>query len=124
VAGAARRILIVDDDPVVRQLVSVLFGHDGHRVDSASDGTEALRLVMAEEYDLVISDRRAAAGNEPFVTALERMRPAWKGRVILAAADRPATAADSSASLRLLSKPFNLRDLRMAAAEVWGAVER
>jgi two-component system NtrC family sensor kinase len=122
--GGARRILVVDDDPVVLRLVSVLFGHDGHRVDTAADGTDALRLAISEDYDLVISDRRAAAGSEPFVSALERLRPTWRGRMILAAADRPNATTDNLANLRLLRKPFNLRDLRMAAAAVWGAEGR
>ena len=109
---------------MVLRLVSVLFAHDGHRVDTAADGTEALRLAMSLDYDLVISDRRAAVGSEPFITALERVRPAWKGRMILAAGDRRNVATDSLPSQRLLRKPFNLRDLRMAAAEVWGGESR
>ena len=98
--------------------------HDGHRVDTAADGADALRLAMAVDYDLVISDRRAAVGSEPFVTARERVRPTWKGRMILAATDRRSVATDTLPSQRLLQKPFNLRDLRMVAAEVWGAEER
>ena len=41
--------------------------------------------------------------------------------MILAATDRPNAATDPLPGLRHLRKPFNLRDLRMVAAEVWGA---
>ena len=121
-AGAPRRILVVDDDPAVRRLVSVLFAHDGHTVDQAADGSEGLRLALAAEYDLVISDRRAAAGAEPFLVALLRARPAWRCRSILAAAERSSGGpVESEPEVRLLRKPFNLRDLRSAASDVWEA---
>jgi signal transduction histidine kinase len=124
-AERGRRILVVDDDPAVRQLVGVLFRHDGHAVDQAEGGTDALRLSKENDYDLVITDRRAAVGNEPFVVALARARPLWQGRTIVAAAEPASTGSgDWAASLRLLRKPFNLRDLRAAAAEVWAAAPR
>ena len=84
---------VVDDDPVVRRLVSVLFGHDGHAVDQAADGSEGLRLALGGDYDLVICDRRAAAGSEPFLVALLRARPAWRNRAIVAAAERISAGA-------------------------------
>ncbi|MFI5208797.1 MAG: ATP-binding protein, partial [Gemmatimonadales bacterium] len=74
-AGRARRILVVDDDPAVRRLVGVLFRHDGHTVDEADSGAHALRLADEVEYDLVITDRRAVVGSEPFGVALARARP-------------------------------------------------
>ena len=115
--GPKRRILVVDDDPAVRRLVSVLFGHDGHVVDESADGADALRLATGIEYDLVITDRRAAAGAEPFVLALARVRPGWGERIIVASAQR-GTSGDGQ---RLLRKPYNLRDLRAAAAAVFGS---
>jgi two-component system NtrC family sensor kinase len=122
VATPPRRVLMVDDDPAVRRLVTVLFGHDGHAVDAAQDGVEGLRLARQHEYDLVLIDRRAAAGAEPFAAALLREHPAWRSRTLVAAADRPSGVLDeATASLRLLRKPFNLRDLRTAAAAVWDA---
>jgi two-component system NtrC family sensor kinase len=119
-AGRARRILVVDDDAAVRRLVGVLFRHDGHTVDEAESGADALRLAGEVEYDLVITDRRAVVGSEPFGVALGRARPAWQGRVIVSAADRTSTSkGDWAAAHRLLRKPFNLRDLRAAASEAW-----
>ena len=118
---APRRVLVVDDDPAVRRLVSVLFAHDGHAVDAAADGTEAMDLARRHAYDLVISDRRAATDAEPFVTALLRERPDWRGRTLLAASDRPGPAPDDvTAGLGILRKPYNLRDLRAAAERAWG----
>ncbi len=118
-----RRVLVVDDDPAMRRLVMVLFGHDGHTVDAAPGGAEAIELVRQHAYDMVITDRHAAAGGEPFATALRRERPTWQERIIVSAADRPSGAgADEFQGLRVLRKPFNLRDLRAAASSVFAAV--
>ena len=118
-AATGRRILVVDDDPAVRRLVAVLFAHEGHTVDEAAEGTEALRLAATHDYDLVIADRRAAAGREPFTQALLQERPAWAGRVIVSTS--AARAAAEGEAARVLRKPFNLRDLRDAVAAAWQA---
>ncbi len=119
-----RRVLVVDDDIAVRRLVTVLFGHDGHTVDTAADGIEGLELARKQSYDLVLMDRRAAAGAEPFAAALLREHPDWRSRTLVAASERlSGTLDDATASLRLLSKPFNLRDLRTAADEAWNNAE-
>lgn len=121
-SGPARRILVVDDDPAVQRVVTALFTREGHQVDAATDGEAALRLVGTTDYDLVIADRRAAAGGEPFADALARLRPAWTPRVIVATSQgrrpRPSAGRDETPA-RVLRKPFNLRDLRAAAAAVW-----
>ena len=120
-ATVPRRILLVDDDPGVRRLVTALFTREGHAVDTATDGDAALGLACAGEYDLVIADRRAAARGTPFLQALEAARPGWRARVIVSTADvQPATATGGpNPAARILHKPFNLRDLRETAAAVW-----
>ena len=120
-----RRILVVDDDPAVRRMVSALFASEGHTVDAAADGDGALALARGGEYDLVIADRRAVAGGTPFLQALAGERPGWAARLIVSTADiQPQTAAGGpTPAARVLRKPFNLRDLRSAAATVFAAAE-
>lgn len=51
------KILIVDDDPNIREVVSVLLGSEGYHVEQAEDGSEALDKVYADKsIDLVILD--------------------------------------------------------------------
>ena len=53
---SSRRILVVDDDDQIRDLLATTLGADGHTVDGARDGGEALALLALHPYDLVLSD--------------------------------------------------------------------
>jgi len=52
----SRHALVVDDDPVVRLLVSALLRRAEWSVESAENGARALELMDAESFDVVISD--------------------------------------------------------------------
>ena len=52
----AMRILVVDDEPDLLELVRVNLSQAGYTVDLASDGSEALRLLESSKPDLVILD--------------------------------------------------------------------
>jgi DNA-binding response OmpR family regulator len=53
-----RRILIVDDDPMVREIVSRSFSGAGLFCDSAEDGQIAAEMFTANRYDAVVTDLR------------------------------------------------------------------
>jgi DNA-binding NtrC family response regulator len=55
-APGTLRILIVDDETIVRDSLSAWFRQDGHKVDVAEGGKEALRLVTASRYDMAFLD--------------------------------------------------------------------
>jgi DNA-binding response OmpR family regulator len=50
------RILIVDDEVKIREVIKEYAEFDGHEVAQAQDGMEALSLVKANDYDLIILD--------------------------------------------------------------------
>jgi len=50
------RILIVEDDPDIARLVGLTLGGDGNTCQTCGDGTEALRLIQTNQYDLIILD--------------------------------------------------------------------
>jgi two-component system NtrC family sensor kinase len=119
--AAARRILVVDDDPVARRVVAALFSRDGHRVEAAANGAEALRLARAERFDLILADRRAAADGVPLATALAGLPGDASRRLILSTSDPRRGSEERPANgPRVLRKPFDLKDLRKAADEVFG----
>jgi CheY-like chemotaxis protein len=53
---APPRILLVDDDPLITELVIDMLGLEGYDVDTATNGIEALRKLERQRYDLIITD--------------------------------------------------------------------
>jgi CheY-like chemotaxis protein len=51
-----RRLLIVDDDPAIHELIRAMLAGQGWETDSAQDGEEALQRVGSGGYDLVLTD--------------------------------------------------------------------
>jgi DNA-binding response OmpR family regulator len=54
--GRGARVLVVDDEPMVREVVVSYLERDGFRVSEASDGVSALRSVLEDPPDLVVLD--------------------------------------------------------------------
>lgn len=52
------KILIVDDEPRIRQILKIMLVSLSHDIDTAEDGLEALEKLQSEAFDLVISDIR------------------------------------------------------------------
>jgi adenylate cyclase len=56
VSASAAWVLVVDDDPVNRAMLTRFLEQDGYRVDTAADGSEALERLNTEPFDLVLLD--------------------------------------------------------------------
>ena len=56
--GLGKIILIVDDEDDILELLDVILSDEGHRVVSASNGVEALRVLAEEKVDLILTDIR------------------------------------------------------------------
>ena len=52
----SKRLLVVEDEPDIRELLMNYLSNEGYQVVSASDGVEAIDLFSKENYDLVILD--------------------------------------------------------------------
>lgn len=50
------RILIVDDEPKIREVIKEYAVYDGHTVDEAEDGVKAIEKVRKNDYDIIILD--------------------------------------------------------------------
>lgn len=50
------RVLLVDDEDAIREMLDLLLKRRGLQVVQASDGVEAMRLYREQEFDLVITD--------------------------------------------------------------------
>jgi CheY-like chemotaxis protein len=49
-------ILLADDSPLMRELLTAMLDAAGHRVEGAADGREALEMLKATPFDMVVSD--------------------------------------------------------------------
>ena len=50
------KILVVDDDPQILEVIAEVLGEGGYTVEAAPDGTKAIKSIDAEFYDLVVTD--------------------------------------------------------------------
>jgi two-component system response regulator AtoC len=108
------RVLVVDDEPLIRWSIAETLGAAGHQVTEAQDAASALRaLADAPDTDLVLLDFRLPDSNDLGLLAeIRRIAPA--APVILMTAfgtpDVTAGALKLGAS-KVLNKPFNMHDL-------------
>jgi putative nucleotidyltransferase with HDIG domain len=111
-------VLIVDDEPDLRELLGLILGALGHTTDEASNGEEGCRRVGQREYDLIISDIRM-----PGMSGLEflrRVQPSIESRtpcmIVTALADEVESAVEAVrvGACNFLSKPFHIPEIRAA----------
>src|SRR5260370_16956107 len=74
--GKGRRILVVDDEADIVNLLVEILTREGHQADTAPNGAAALTLVEGHEYDLILCDLRMPVLDGPgFYRELQRRRP-------------------------------------------------
>jgi CheY-like chemotaxis protein len=97
------KILVVDDEQFVRDVLEAILKLDGHRVGLACDASAALALFRSERWDLVLTDRHM-----PGIDGLELARQlkllSPQTPIILVTA-RPEPTADIDA---VIAKPFTV----------------
>ena len=108
------KILIADDDPVLRSELAGLLREDGHDVVSASDGGEALRFVERESFDAALLDLRMpkASGLE----VLHRLRVTRPGTAVVVITGQgtidAAVEAMKAGAIDFVEKPYEVDALR------------
>ena len=113
-AARAARILVVDDEPSMREMLKILLRREGYEVTVAPDGTAAIDLLQQEFFDLLISDIKM-----PDVSGVEVLRrakeinPGIIGIMITAYGSKESIQE----ALRLqaadyIDKPFDVEELK------------
>jgi DNA-binding response OmpR family regulator len=110
-----RTVLVVEDEPNIRELVALHLQLDGWTVTQTGDGQEALRLARAEPFDLVILDLMLPGlDGMTVLRAIRRESPATDVPVLLLTARRDESdkvlGLESGAD-DYLTKPFGVREL-------------
>src|SRR3984893_13363015 len=126
---AARRILVVDDDDALREVLTVALTRDGHTVDGASDGTEALALLDRQPHDLGLSALRMPRVDGPSLYETLRTRhhfPVRFATKLPRVIFMTGNAAEHAEFLRgttdtILGKPFPVRVVRQMVSVLLNA---
>ena len=119
--GSRLRILVVDDEPTIAQLIADVLTGDGYDVDTAPDGLAALELIGRRAYDLILSDlRMPELDGLGLYRELERTRPGLARRFVFITGtsehtDYQGLIADIAAPV--LTKPFDMAELQRVARE-------
>jgi two-component system response regulator FlrC len=116
-----RRILIVDDDRAMREMLGSLFKERGLWVEDASSADAALAVAAEQEFDVVLSDvRMPGLSGVELVGQLRRLRPATPVVLMTAFGSiDSAVEAMRSGAFDYLTKPFE-----PDAARALGALHR
>ncbi|HMK49217.1 MAG TPA: response regulator [Thermodesulfovibrionales bacterium] len=115
------RILIADDDDIVRDAISSLLTDEGYSVLSAVDGIDAISVLRIQDIDLVITDLRM-----PGADGYEVLRYAVKSNpditvIMLTAYGTLDTALNAikDGAYDYLTKPFKIQEILLLVEKVF-----
>jgi CheY-like chemotaxis protein len=115
-AGEGKRVLVVDDEPWVAEILARMLEADGHVVDIAENGTVALERVRARHYDLIVCDVRMPDLDGPgFYARIEQEMPELAPRVVFVTGSAMTPAVErflDQTRAPFLNKPFTVEDVR------------
>jgi two-component system response regulator len=116
------RILLVDDEEVVRSPIARFLGRRGATVYEASDGIEALAQLDRHEVDAILADlRMPRMDGAAFCAELARHRPGQLARVILLSGDLSQLQGVLPVPAeRVLAKPVELVEIEAAIRRLDG----
>ncbi|RMD96919.1 MAG: hybrid sensor histidine kinase/response regulator, partial [Deltaproteobacteria bacterium] len=121
-APEGKRILVVEDEPYTAELLRRILEHNGHTVQIARDGREALAAVAEQTFDLVISDvSMPEMDGFSLFHALEAHHPDLASRFVFITADAVEPEVQRflrEHTLPCLTKPFSLEKLEVTLNRV------
>jgi len=109
-------ILVVDDETSMREFLEVLLSKEGYQVSDAKNGKQAVKMILKNDYDLVLTDIRLGD-----ITGLEVLREAKRKNsntvVIMISAystTEIAVEAMNEGAYDFVPKPFDNNELKQA----------
>ncbi len=115
-AAAPRRALVVDDEQVVRDVVTHVLELHGYEVDAVMDSTQALERAAQVDFDVVLTDLRMPGELDGMglLKRLQQQRPEMARHVVFMTGDileHGAFREIEEMGLRYVKKPFDIREL-------------
>jgi DNA-binding response OmpR family regulator len=110
----SKRVLVIDDDAHIREVLAVALADEGYKVLTASDGRVALDMVASRRPDVILLDVRMPGSDGAEFCRRYREQPGPHAPIIMltAAYDYDADALpDDLQAAGMFSKPFRLDDV-------------
>jgi DNA-binding NtrC family response regulator len=108
------RVLVVDDEPLIRWSLSELFAEVGYDVTEASDGASAVAEASeGEEFDAIVLDYRLPDSNDLHLLEQIRQLQPQAAVVMMTAFGTPeiTSGALKLGAYQVVSKPFDVHDM-------------
>lgn len=117
------RILIVDDDRIIRELLRSLFEESGYEIIEAVNGNEAIKVFNSRQVDMVITDINMPQKNGlELIAELKYIDPDVKIIAVSSdcteSASRGLRVASRLGASLIFSKPFDFKHLLKAVKEL------
>lgn len=110
------RILVLDDEASIAELLGEMLGLLGYRATVANSPVEALEVARTREFDLILSDFRMPGMNgQQFYEALVECKPEMAGRVVFLTGD--VVNEETQGFLRSIGTPHLSKPFQLAAVE-------
>ena len=109
--GYGKRILVVDDEELIRVLLCLLLEQDGYSVHAATGGEEALDEMMKRRFDIVLTDFDMPRRNGLDVLSFGRVICPDVPIIIMSAVPEIEDVARERGAYACILKPFDNHDL-------------
>jgi len=121
----SKRILVVDDETTIRSSLAEALAAEGHQVDAAASGEEALAMCRAAPYDLVVSDLKLPGASGLEVLQALRHQGAETPFIMMTAYGDvdTAVAAMRAGAYDFMQKPFKLGAIKQQVRAALRATE-
>jgi two-component system response regulator PilR (NtrC family) len=109
------RILVVDNEKSMREMLSIALEKEGYEVETARNGEVAVEMVESSVYDIVITDINMPRSNGiDVLDAVNRVRPETPV-IMMTGYASPETAVETmkKGAYDYITKPFNMEDFKL-----------
>ncbi|MFH1020020.1 MAG: response regulator [Pseudomonadota bacterium] len=113
-SGAIRRLLVVDDEPIVGKRLHQVFTKIGFDIETYTDSASALAAIAERDFDIVVTDLKMEGIDGIEVLKRVRRRSPGTQVIIITGYASPDTAelAQQEGVFAFLAKPFRLDELK------------
>ena len=119
--GIQKRVLVVDDDASIRELLSTALEEDGYEVVPAANGQDALAVCERWRPDVIVLDLMMPVMTGFEVLSAMRVNERWAKIPVIVLTGTGGYSADHLGVAAALEKPFDIHQVKAAVEVALGA---